>query len=70
MQEMLFRILLGFFFVVIGLIFIFVHVGVIKACNDWYGLDMWTGKYTRGGKLFLQLLGVLFAIYGIRIILG
>ncbi len=75
MQEtLLYRIILGGIFIVIGLVIFFFHEHVIKAWDDAnnkpFGDPWWTGTFTRGAKLFVYFFGTLVIVYGLLIILG
>ena len=61
------RIVIGVLFVIIGLVIVFKHEWLIRNSNlnsRVLGDDRWTGNFTRGGKIFLYLLGAVIAIYG------
>jgi ABC-type phosphate transport system permease subunit len=71
MQDTLInRILLCGSVVVVGLVILFCHVRIIQAWDELNRVGMWTGKYTRAGKLTLQAFGALVAVYGVLVILG
>ena len=65
------RIFIGVIAIAIGLAIFFFHREIIRAWvhsnfeNNW-----WTGKFTRGGRIFLRVLGALIVLYGIIVVLG
>jgi len=68
------RILIGGLFVIVGVVITLFHEHLIKSWDYWnnglWGDSWWTGKFTRGGKLFLRMLGALVSLYGLLVILG
>lgn len=63
---------LGIVFIILGLAIIFGHESLIRNWDYWnngmFGQPWWTGKFTRGGKLFLWGLGAFVSIYGIVVL--
>jgi hypothetical protein len=64
------RVLLGGFFIILGLILIIFHDSLRKL-SDWKNKhdpllrwgDWWTGKYTRGGLIFIHVVTILFGLF-------
>jgi threonine/homoserine/homoserine lactone efflux protein len=65
-----YRIIIGGLFILCGVLIIFRHEQIIKAWNDANRYDIWTGKFSRGGKIFMRFFGSLFAIYGLLVVLN
>jgi len=64
------RVLLGGFFIILGLVLIIFHDSLRKL-SDWENKhdpllrweDWWTGKYTRGGLIFTHVVTILFGLF-------
>jgi hypothetical protein len=60
------RLLLGGLFIIIGIVIIIFHE-YVRNFNDKINSvllgDMWTGKYSRGGLLFIRVASIIFGAF-------
>lgn len=75
MQEtLLYRIVVGGIFIVVGVVIFFFHEQIIKTWDDennkLFGDPWWTGKFTQGAKVFVHFFSALVIIYGLLVIFG
>lgn len=64
------RIIIGGLFIICGILVMFCHERVIKMWSDMNGYDIWTGRFTRGGKILIWLAGAVLSFYGLLVAFG